>query len=120
MTGEATVTVEQCDRDVAAAIVRKGNPGVGDGNKVIGNEIKGKLHDDYAIVQAFARHRLTETTKLKARIAELEGALRPFAAYRGSDGYLKSADDDGLCAAASFTAGDYRRARTALETGNAG
>lgn len=47
----------------------------------------------------------------KKENAELRAALKPFAEYHGSDEYLKSAPDDGLCAAASFTAGDYRKAR---------
>lgn len=66
--------VEQVDRDAAAAIVRKGNPGVGNGNKVIASEIKGKLHDDYAIVQAFARHRLTHQPD-RAAVEALREAL---------------------------------------------
>lgn len=49
-----------------------------------------------------------------ARIAQLEAALRPFAALTGSEEYIKSAPDHGLCAAISYTAGDYRRARAAL------
>ena len=53
-----------------------------------------------------------------ARIAELEAGLRPFANYRGSDAYLASnAPDDGVCAATSFRAGDYRQARSLLSEG---
>ncbi|MEK7817349.1 MAG: hypothetical protein AAB281_03760 [Actinomycetota bacterium] len=50
-----------------------------------------------------------------AVIRALREALAPFANYRGSDEYLKSAEDDGLCAAASFTAGQYRAARAVLK-----
>lgn len=51
--------VTQMDRDAAAEIVRIGAPGLGNGNKVIAGEIKGGLHDAYAVVQTFARHRLS-------------------------------------------------------------
>ena len=52
------LAVEQIDRDAAADVVRYGAPGLGNGNTIIAAEIKGKLHDNYAVVQAFARHRL--------------------------------------------------------------
>jgi len=55
-----------------------------------------------------------EITALRDRVAALEGALRPFADYRGSDEFLKSAEDCGICAGASFTAGQYRAARALL------
>lgn len=58
---------------------------------------------------------LTELEALRAERGRMVEALEPFAKYRGSDEYLRSASDDGLCQAVSFTAGDYRRARTALQ-----
>jgi hypothetical protein len=57
---------------------------------------------------------------LRERVAVLEAALRPLAEYRGSDEFLKSAEDWGLCAAVSFTAGQYRAARAALAKQEAG
>lgn len=73
------------------------------------------MDNELAIVlQAFARHRAAHSPV--DEVARLREALRPFANYRGSDEYLKSAPDDGLCQAASFTAGDYRAARKALDT----
>jgi len=48
------------------------------------------------------------------KLAEAREVIEPFAAYRGSDKYLESADDDSYCAAASFKVGDYRRARNFL------
>lgn len=48
-------------------------------------------------------------------IERLRAALRPFAARTNSEEYIKRAPDHGLCAAISYTAGDYRRARAALE-----
>jgi hypothetical protein len=68
------VKLEHCpvtdeDRQAAAALVRTGAPGLGNGNgnKAIASEIVGKLHDDYAVVQAFARHRATHQA---SRIAD--------------------------------------------------
>tara|TARA_B100000378_G_scaffold123871_1_gene99968 strand:- start:2807 stop:3136 length:330 start_codon:yes stop_codon:yes gene_type:complete len=78
-------------------------------------DVRAGLWDKVTGLQAFARHRIEATRAAAERIAELEGALEPFAKYRGSDEYLRSASDDGLCQAASFTAGDYRRARAALQ-----
>lgn len=50
--------VTQADRDAAARLVRQGCPGLSNGNKVIADEIKGGLHDDYYVVQTIAKHRL--------------------------------------------------------------
>ena len=51
---------------------------------------------------------------LTRQLEEARAALRPFANYHGSDEFIKSEDDDGICAATSFRVGDYRRARAAL------
>lgn len=56
-----------------------------------------------------------ELEALRAERGRMVEALEPFAKYRGSDEYLRSASDDGLCQAVSFTAGDYRRARAAYQ-----
>jgi hypothetical protein len=50
-------------REAAAAIVESGCPGLGNGNKVVADEIRGGLHDDYAIVQAFQAIRRDEAEK---------------------------------------------------------
>jgi hypothetical protein len=52
------VPVTQADRDAAAFLVKCGAPGLGNGNKVMASEIVGKLHDNYEVAQAFARHRI--------------------------------------------------------------
>lgn len=51
------------------------------------------------------------------RCYELQDALRPFAALTNSESYIKdkATPDTGLCAAMSYTAGDYRRARALLK-----
>jgi hypothetical protein len=48
------IEVSQSARKTASEIVRRGAPGLGNGNKVIAGEIKYGLHDDYFIVQAIA------------------------------------------------------------------
>ena len=68
-------TVIQADRLVASEIVRYGAPGVGNGNTIIASEIKGGLHDNYAIVQEVASHREASTAKLEADMAVLVEAL---------------------------------------------
>jgi hypothetical protein len=52
----------------------------------------------------------------EAQVERLREALTPFASYRGSDQYILNPDvpDEGVCAATSFRAGDYRKARAAL------
>jgi hypothetical protein len=76
------VKLERCpvtdeDRQAAAALVRTGAPGLGNGNKVIASEIVGKLHDDYAIVQAFARHRaMHQASPIAEEIVSEEGFNR--------------------------------------------
>ena len=65
--------IAQADRNAASALVASGAPGLGNGNKVIAAEIKGKLHDDYLVVQAFARHRIASSP---AGDAALRKALR--------------------------------------------
>ncbi|WP_370171394.1 hypothetical protein [Sphingobium abikonense] len=104
-----TVGVTQEDREIAADVLVHV-----DNDPFVGN-IREGWEDESYIVQAFARHRIASTRAAAERIAELEGALEPFAKYRGSDEYIRSASDDGLCQAVSFTAGDYRRARAALQ-----
>lgn len=61
--------VIQLDRINAAKIVRIGFPGGGNGNKVIADEIVDGMHDQYEVVQAFARHRIAEQERC-AGIAE--------------------------------------------------
>jgi hypothetical protein len=60
--GANAATVEQTDRDAAAQLVRLGCPGLSNGNKVVASEIKGGLHDNYLVVQTFARHRAEALT----------------------------------------------------------
>lgn len=64
---------------------------------------------------AFAE--LDEVAALRAEVARLREALKPFAARTNSEAYIRDPEtpDDGLCAGMSYTAGDYRRARAALE-----
>lgn len=61
-----------------------------------------------------------EIARLREERRGLVEALRPFANYRGSDEYLKSAPDDGYCSAASFTAGAYRNARAMIAAADDG
>ena len=57
----------------------------------------------------------TDQAQGGGEVERLQEALRPFAAPGSSDQYIASdASDDGWCAARSFTAGNYRRARAAL------
>lgn len=73
------VEVIQADRDAAALVACAGSPGLGNGNKAIGDEIKGGLHDGYLLIQAFARHRIEAIASLEHRLSEAERALEPFA-----------------------------------------
>lgn len=75
--------VTQADRIIAAEIVRYGAPGVGNGNKVISDEIRGGLHDGYMIVQAIASLREQSTAQLEADRADLLLALKAlFESYK--------------------------------------
>lgn len=59
---------------------------------------------------------LAELAEAKATCEAMAKALEPFAAWNSSDEYIKSdAPDDGRCAGHSYTAGDYRIARAALD-----
>ena len=69
------VSVDQRDRDAAAALVRAGYPGGGNGNKVVASGIKGGLHDSYFIVQEVAKHRIAAEAEVATLRAEVE-ALR--------------------------------------------
>lgn len=59
-----------------------------------------------------------ELEALRKRVAELELALRPFAARTNSEDYIKSGPPDGWCAAISYQVKHYRDARAAMETSN--
>jgi hypothetical protein len=68
--------VIQDDRDAASEIVRWGAPGLSNGNATAADEIKGGLHDNYAIVKAFARHRLAaELEEEQAEVKRLREAV---------------------------------------------
>lgn len=67
--------------------------------------------DEWTIERAVGQQQLDAMAAENGRLLE---ALEPFAAYRGSDEYIKVAADYSLCRAVSFKVEDYRRARAAL------
>ena len=80
---------------VAAEIVRRGAPGVGNGNSVISDEIKGGMHDEYAIAQAIAQYR--EDTALPLR--EAIQALKPILLFHETGGWEGSITEETLAKA---------------------
>lgn len=106
---EAAVT--QADREAAAGCY---DELTGKRGRTNPDEMRGDW-----LAHRMCRHRTTATAALEAENERLREALKPFASNRASDRYLASgAPDDAICAAYSFTAGDYRRAKTALAKGS--
>jgi len=100
MSTESMVT--QADREAAAPF-----------GGLIEQEIRDGLHDGHPLVQAFASHREQAT-------AELVEALRPFAEAAAD---LDDKTRDGCSmwehhVSVNVTAGDFRRARRALQEGS--